>query len=111
MKNYKPGQPKFGGRWQCHCDDANSDKSGCCTKCETCRRSRPEMCKVIITSIDGSDKDVDGTGGDRKLLKAGMKYEVVGPGADGGPTLFAACPDKPTAELVKEAFLLLQREP
>ena len=43
-------------------------------------------------------------GGDKRFPKVGLTREVVGPGADGGPELIAACPDQESAELVKRAL-------
>jgi hypothetical protein len=46
-------------------------------------------------------------GGDTRLLKVGLTREVVGPAADGGPELIAACPDQDAAERVMRALELL----
>ena len=46
-------------------------------------------------------------GGDRRFLKVGLRFEVTGPcPQDGGPTLYAACPDLRTARAVANALEL-----
>ena len=63
------------------------------------------MRSIFIVEIGGR-VTVPGNvlGGDKRFLTVGLTREVVGPGADGGPELIAACPDQASAELVKRAL-------